>query len=59
MLFEMWLKSKGYDQKKLSKEQGRALFKEFGEEMVPVVRDCTNFLNAALKDAENRRAKEK
>ena len=48
MLFEMWLEGKGYKIKTLTKEEGRELYRQFGQEMIPTVRDCTNFLNAAL-----------
>ena len=48
MLFEMWLDSRGYKIDKLSKKEGRSLYKQFGQEMIPAIRDCTNFLNVAL-----------
>ncbi len=49
MLFEAWLKGQGHDLKKLTRKEGRALYREFGKIMAPAVRDCTNFLNAAMK----------
>lgn len=48
MFFEIWLENKGYEIQKLSKEQGKELYRQFGQEMIPAVRDCTNFLNTAL-----------
>lgn len=49
MLFEMWLKDQGHDLKKLTKKEGKILYKEFGEIMAPAMRDCTNFWNATIK----------
>ena len=53
MFFEFWLKEKGYDPKKLKRSEGRKLYEEWKKEMVPVIRDCSDFLNAAYKNAES------
>lgn len=53
MWFEFWLEDKGYDLKKLSREEGRELYRQFGKEMTPAVRDCTKFLNTVLKKIED------
>lgn len=55
MLFEIWLKGQGYDPKKLTRKEGRALYKEFGKKMAPTVKDCTNFWNAAMKKYQERK----
>jgi len=55
MLFESWLKRKGFDIKKLSKKEGKELYRQFGQEMLPAVKDCTNLLNAMLKNTKDRR----
>jgi len=49
MFFETWLKSKGYEIKKLSKKEGKKLYRQFSREMTPIIHDCTNFLNSTLK----------
>ena len=49
MLFEMWLKNQGHDLKKLTKKEGRELYREFGKEMIPAICACANFWNAAMK----------
>jgi len=48
MLFESWLKRKGFNIKKLSKKEGKELYQQFGQEMLPAVKDCTEFFNAVL-----------
>ena len=55
MFFESWLKRKGFDIKKLSKKEGKELYQQFGQEMLPAVRDCTDFLNTVLKNVNDRR----
>ena len=55
MWFEMWLKEKGHDLKKLKRKEGRELWKEFKREMTPVIKDCTAFLNAAYKTGKRDR----
>ena len=55
MFFESWLKRKGFDIKKLSKKEGKELYRQFGQEMLPAVKDCTEFLNTVLKNANDRR----
>jgi len=56
MLFESWLENKEINIKKLTKKEGRELYRQFGQEMLPVVKDCANFLNTALKNAKKQRA---
>ena len=48
MFFESWLKQKGFEIKKLSKKEGKELYRQFGQEMLPAVKDCTEFFNAVL-----------
>ena len=48
MFFEIWLEQKGYKIKDITKQEGRELYRQFGREMAPAVRDCTNLLNAVL-----------
>jgi len=55
MFFELWLKRKGINIKKLSKKEGRELYRQFGQEMLPAVKDCTSFLNTVLKNVKDRR----
>ena len=52
MLFESWLESKGYIIKDLTRKEGRKLYRQFGQEMIPAVRDCTDFLNVALRQSK-------
>ena len=52
MLFESWLENKGYNIKDLTRKEGRKLYRQFSQEMIPAVRDCTNFLNAALRQGK-------
>lgn len=52
MLFESWLENKEINIKKLTKKEGRELYRQFGQEMLPAVKDCANFLNTALKNAK-------
>jgi len=54
MLFEMWLAGQGYDIKKLSKKEGRALYEKFKLKMLPAVRDCSKMLNAAMEAAQSK-----
>ena len=54
MLFESWLESKGYIIKDLTRKEGRKLYRQFGQEMIPVIKDCSNFLNVALKQRKVR-----
>ncbi len=35
--------------KKPTKKEGRELYREFGKEMIPAIRNCANFWNAAMK----------
>ena len=53
MLFESWLERKGFDIKKLSKKEGKELYRKFGQEMLPAVKDCTELFNAMLKKSHN------
>ena len=53
MLFESWLERKGFDIKKLSKKEGKDLYRKFGQEMLPAVKDCASFLNTMLKKSHN------
>ena len=52
MFFELWLDNRGYTKAKLrqmKKAEKKELYQKFKEEMAPVVRECTNWLNETLK----------
>jgi len=49
VFFELWLENEGHNIKTLNKKEGRVLYKQFGQKMTHVIKDCTDFLNTASK----------
>lgn len=53
MFFEHWCECQGIDLKKVSRAEGKELWKQFKEEMTPVVKECADWLSEMLLQSKD------